>query len=336
MNRSKLVVLFASTILVLSLFFASADVEGLTVTVAPVSLDKSEYTVGEQPIVTVTDTYSNFDPNKIDTIQVVVKAKVTKATVGTTIGTYTIQETGPNTRIFSGKLPPISPQVMFNRAAQQENTWLEVSYTLESTYNAAYAVLLPSEKEPSNGDYGGYASWDEYCRATYGSDYYYDIADNICYTDELDDDGEQQSDDTLNTPSIPSTHTPTLTGNYQGTAKWSASFDYYNGNLGSYRENCQYAGNIVLQLQRDGDHVSGNAEVTNYQVVGAIDTSTCQAGFDLSGAVDAIVFGSGFSGTVGVLDIDGQFTTDLLRGQISGNLGDAVDISGQFTASRVN
>lgn len=138
------------------------------------------------------------------------------------------------------------------------------------------------------------------------------------------------------TTSVSSTHTPTLTGNYQGTAKWSASFDYYNGNLGSYRENCQYVGNIVLQLQRDGDHVSGNAEVTNYQVVGAIDTSTCQAGFDLSGAVDAIVFGSGFSGTVGVLDIDGQFTTDLLRGQISGNLGDAVDISGQFTASRVN
>lgn len=137
------------TILVISLFHVASNAESLTVTPAKIFLDKSEYSVGEQPIVTVSDSYSDFDPNAIDTIVVVVKAKVTKATVGTTIATVTIQETGPDTRIFSGVLPAISAKDTFNDAAQQENTWLEVSYTLESTYNNVYALLLRPEKEPS-------------------------------------------------------------------------------------------------------------------------------------------------------------------------------------------
>ena len=34
--------------------------------------------------------------------------------------------------------------------------------------------------ETIDEDYGGYSSWDEYCKATYGSDYYYDEFNDIC------------------------------------------------------------------------------------------------------------------------------------------------------------
>lgn len=126
-----------------------------------------------------------------------------------------------------------------------------------------------------------------------------------------------------------------LTGRWQGVANWSASFDYYDGNLGFYRETCNYSGDMVLQLQLIDNSVTGSVQVPSYSVTSATTPEACQAGFTLAGAVDATVFGSGFSGTVGVLDIDGQFTTDLLRGQVSGSIG-GVDISGEFTASRSN
>ncbi len=141
-------VLFPSIMLVLILFFIPVNVEGLQVTAAAVSLDKSEYTVGDQPTVTVEDTHSDFDPNTIDSISVVVKAMVGKGYVGTTIATVTIQETGPDTRIFSGVLPEISAEVVYNYDAQIENKWLEVSYMLGSTNNAVYATLIQPAPEP--------------------------------------------------------------------------------------------------------------------------------------------------------------------------------------------
>ena len=33
---------------------------------------------------------------------------------------------------------------------------------------------------PVEDDFGGYGSWDEYCKGEYGSEYYYDAEQNVC------------------------------------------------------------------------------------------------------------------------------------------------------------
>ena len=137
-------------VLVLITLFVPVDINAITVTGAPVTLDKEEYILGDRPIVSVSDIYSDFDPNKIDSIQVVIKAKVGPGFVGTTLATVTLFETGPNTRVFSGVLPTITPEYLYNRAAQTPNKFLEVSYLLRSTYNSDLAFLIqdPEYKIP--------------------------------------------------------------------------------------------------------------------------------------------------------------------------------------------
>ena len=44
-------------------------------------------------------------------------------------------------------------------------------------------------------DYGGYSSWDEYCKATYGSDYYYDYSTDLCDTQASDYNGYSSWDE---------------------------------------------------------------------------------------------------------------------------------------------
>lgn len=52
-------------------------------------------------------------------------------------------------------------------------------------------VQPPPEDEE---EYGGYSSWDEYCKAEYGSDTYYDASTNSCEYYEQDSDGDSIDD----------------------------------------------------------------------------------------------------------------------------------------------
>lgn len=126
-----------------------------------------------------------------------------------------------------------------------------------------------------------------------------------------------------------------LTGKWTGTAVWSAAFDYYDPDIGSYREVCRYQGNFVMALNQNGNSVTGNAALGNVQVTQGRNMDVCaEEGFSTLGAVNAKLFGSGFSGTVGELNIKGSVTSDLMNGQVSGSLGGVVGIDGKFTGNR--
>ena len=140
------------------------------------------------------------------------------------------------------------------------------------------------------------------------------------------------------TPKQTGDFTQALNGKYHGTAEWTSSFEgyHYTNRGGFYPEVCKYSGSITLQLYRDGDHVAGNADLTNYQLTNWVERSVCDAiPIIFGGAISTTIFGSGFSGTVGELGVDGQFTSDLLRGQLNGATG-VVVVKGDFTANRVN
>ena len=131
------------------------------------------------------------------------------------------------------------------------------------------------------------------------------------------------------------TATLDLTGKWTGTATWSAAFDYYDPNIGSYREVCMYQGSFVMDLNQNGNSVTGNAALGNVAVIQGRNMDVCsEGGFNTLGAVDAKVFGSGFSGTVGGLNIKGSVTSDLISGKVSGSLGGEVSIDGQFKGNR--
>lgn len=133
-----------------------------------------------------------------------------------------------------------------------------------------------------------------------------------------------------------STSTLSLSGKWTGIATWSASFDYYDPNIGSYREVCMYQGSFVMTLNQNGNSVTGNAALGNVAVIQGRNMDVCaEEGFGTLGAVDAKIFGSGFSGTVGGLNIKGSVTSDLMNGQVSGSLGGEVGINGKFTGNRV-
>jgi hypothetical protein len=126
-----------------------------------------------------------------------------------------------------------------------------------------------------------------------------------------------------------------LTGRWTGIATWSAAFDYYDPNIGSYREVCMYHGSFVMALNQNGNSVTGNAALDNVQVTQGRNMDVCaEGGFSTLGAVDAKVFGSGFSGTVGGLNIKGSVTSDLISGRVSGSLGGEVSVDGQFKGNR--
>ncbi len=126
-----------------------------------------------------------------------------------------------------------------------------------------------------------------------------------------------------------------LSGKWTGTAVWSTAFDYYDPNIGSYREVCMYSGSFVMVLNQNGNSVTGNAALGNVQVTQGRNMDVCaEEGFSTLGAVNAKLFGSGFSGTVGGLNIKGSVTSDLMNGQVSGSLGGEVGIDGKFTGNR--
>ncbi|MBI5698242.1 MAG: hypothetical protein HZC29_07165 [Thaumarchaeota archaeon] len=143
----------------------------------------------------------------------------------------------------------------------------------------------------------------------------------------------QQDKTKLQTKS--STKTLDLSGRWSGTAVWSAAFDYYDPDIGSYREVCRYQGSFLLILQQSGNSITGDASLGNVQVTQGRNMDVCaEGGFSTLGAVNAKLFGSGFSGTVGGLGIKGSVTSDLISGQVSGSLGGEVGIDGKFTGNR--
>jgi hypothetical protein len=126
-----------------------------------------------------------------------------------------------------------------------------------------------------------------------------------------------------------------MSGKWEGIVKWSASFDYWDPNLGSYREICQYQGNFQMELQQKDNTVSGGVKMTNVEVKGGRSEEACAVDFATFSNINAKIFGSGFSGTLdGLIDVKGSATSDLIRGQISGSVGEAI-IGGEFTGNRI-
>jgi hypothetical protein len=96
-----------------------------------------------------------------------------------------------------------------------------------------------------------------------------------------------------------------------------------------------YQGSFVLVLNQNGNSVTGNAALGNVAVTQGRNMDVCsEEGFSTLGAVDAKLFGSGFSGTVGGLNIKGSVTSDLISGQVFGSLGGEVSIDGKFKGNR--
>lgn len=148
---------------------------------------------------------------------------------------------------------------------------------------------------------------------------------------------QKQAKPKIKTPTQPQTQSLDLTGNdWKGTAQWSVSFEYYDAELGTYKENCEFVGNIQMGLVQNGNSVTGNLGLSNVQLVRAIRADICNnpnfASFG-GGSLDIQVFGSGFSGKVGIVNVSGSATTDLLNGKL--NLSDdIVHVGGTFTAQR--
>lgn len=120
-----------------------------------------------------------------------------------------------------------------------------------------------------------------------------------------------------------------MTGRWRGKVKWNSTW------VDVETVNCRYKGNVTLNLEQNGNVVTGNATTNNVTVRGH---ERCDLDFSPSGAVSFNVFGSGFSGTVdgGLLSIDdGQFTSDTMRGSFSGVVG-VITVNGSFKAKRVS
>ena len=128
---------------------------------------------------------------------------------------------------------------------------------------------------------------------------------------------------------IPKPTVTPLTGRWRGKAKWrSEDLD----NEGTF--NCKYSGTFTLNLKQNENVVTGNVRTSNVRVgapKGALKPLSPSA------ALTWDVFGSGFSGTVGELSIDGQFTSDTMRGSLSGQVRLGVlSVRGSFKAFRVS
>lgn len=194
--------------------------------------------------------------------------------------------------------------------------------------------------------YNSYNSPDEYCQGTYGPQYHYDSSTNTCMPSTTggassgqQSSGQQGGGGTSNGGSTQGGGTPgsagiDLTGTWQGNVKGSGSYSYINQKTGNQEQvNCQYSGPITFTLTQNGNDLTGNVAAT-VSITGDPDCQQVPV-YPFQGALSATIFGSGFSGTVGTLNINGQFTSDLLRGTIGGNIG-VIPVQGQFTASRTS
>ncbi len=210
------------------------------------------------------------------------------------------------------------------------NSWEDYC---QATYGTSYHY--DSSKDKCIQSYGGYNSWEDYCQAKYGSSSHYDSSQYKCIKQSTGS-GTQGGGDSTSSGGTQSGSTTArdLTGHYQGHIQGSFTTDYY-GKKGLEHLNCQYSGTVFIYLAQRGnnpDLVDGDVQTTG-SITGDQD---CQyfPGALFQGSLSATVFGSGFSGKVGTLDVNAQFTTDLLRGTFSGDIG-VISTQGEFTASRV-
>jgi hypothetical protein len=91
-----------------------------------------------------------------------------------------------------------------------------------------------------------------------------------------------------------------------------------------------------MSLIHKGNSVTGNLGLSDVQLVNAIRADVCNnpnfANWG-GGGFNVQMFGSGFSGKVGIVDVSGSATTDLLSGKLS-LPDDVVQVGGSFTAQR--
>jgi len=137
----------------ISLFFVFDDVYGISFNPSiQVSLDKDEYTVGDEPIIKVTDTKKNTSAYTKQVITAQLVTRVTTSTVPVTITTIQLVETNTNSGIFTGKFPPISEQDLVHQRSGMPNKYLSASYTPSprgQIYSSTYADLVkPLEPDP--------------------------------------------------------------------------------------------------------------------------------------------------------------------------------------------
>jgi len=165
-NNAKLLT-FLIGFFMFSLFFVFEDAYSISYNRnIQVSLDKDQYTVGDEPIIEVTDT----DKKDVVTVQLV--TRVTTSTVPVTIATVQLVETDLNSGIFTGKSRPISEQDLVHSSGSP-NKYLSASYTpvyRGQIYSSAYTDLKALPPPPTEPVYG---SSGLYCPPT-SSGYVYD------------------------------------------------------------------------------------------------------------------------------------------------------------------
>lgn len=160
-------ILLLLLLILIPLSAAAQTEEPITVTLTP-----DEITAWERAWVSVHDESTEFDPNKHDTIQVIVILKVKQASVGVKIGTIPVDETAPNSRTFEAFIPIIVPENLYNEDAGEDNQWLEVGYATEGAYNYDSSSLYRDENTPLDigKDVEGNSGGCLIATATFGSE----------------------------------------------------------------------------------------------------------------------------------------------------------------------
>ena len=111
-TNTKFVTFFIGFFL-FSLFFVFEDANSISVNFdVRVSLDKDEYTVGDEPIIEVIDADKNISSYTKESINVEIVTRVSLYTVPVTVDTVKLVETDSNSGIFTGKSMPISEQYL--------------------------------------------------------------------------------------------------------------------------------------------------------------------------------------------------------------------------------
>ena len=137
------ILLFLTILILIPINVQAQTEEQITVTLGPDRL-----TAWDRAWVTIHDESTDFDPNKHDTIEVLIIVKVKQASIGTKLGFIPVDETGPDTRTFQAFVPVMTPENLYNEAAGQDNQILEVGYASEGAYTYATAELYRDENTP--------------------------------------------------------------------------------------------------------------------------------------------------------------------------------------------
>jgi hypothetical protein len=178
-----------------------------------------------------------------------------------------------------------------------------------------------NQASTGNGQYGGYNTPDEYCKATYGSGYHYDSSSNACAPSSA-----------TSPPSGGQNLGTTITPAGDLTGNWGGSFSMQD----TTSDGCSFSGTWQATLTQNGNDLSGSfsiiqASSPNYP---ANDYCTLDPGtlpFE-GGTVSSSSFQFDTSG-LGEFHVKGYFTSDLIHGNFN-ECYDGSCATGTFTGSR--